>query len=145
MAGRAEGRGAGNVRDAGLQEGEGGGCGPRVLPGLFDLLQQLNAANRQAEHSSGGRSWSGVHMPLLARGGGVATGAGVYCPSRQTEEAHARRPNFSGTSSAIGIWAACRTACTSLGSAQKAATTSRVRRRSYDGVRWGARNWLMGL
>ena len=99
----------------------------------------------RTEHSSKGRSWSGVHMPLLARGGGVATGVGVCCPARQTEQAHDRRPNFSGTSSAIGIWAVCRTACTSLGSAQKAATTSRLRRRSHDGRRWGAKNWLMGL
>ena len=76
---------------------------------------------------------------------GEQTGAGVYCPVRQMEEAHARSPNFSGTRSAVGIWAACRTACTSLGNAQKAATTSRVRRRSHDGLRWGARNWLMGL
>ena len=57
----------------------------------------------RTEHSSSGRSWLGVHMPLLARGGGVATGAGMYCPARQTEEAHARRSNFSGTSSTVGI------------------------------------------
>ena len=100
---------------------------------------------RRTEHSSSGRSCSRAHMPLLARGGGLATGADVNCPERQMEEAHARRPNFSGMSSAIGIWAACRTACTSLVSAQKAATTSRVRRRSHDGLRWGGRNWLMDL
>ena len=82
---------------------------------------------------------------MLARPGGVETGAGVYCPVRQMEEAHATSPNFSRTRSAVGIWAACRTACTSLGSAQKAATTSRVQRRSHDGLRWGARNSRMGL
>ena len=99
----------------------------------------------RTEHSSSGRSWSRAHMPLLARGGGLATGADVYCPARQMEEAHARRLNFSRMSSAVGMWAACTTACTSLGSAQKVATTSRVRRRSHDGLRWGGRNWLMGL
>ena len=99
----------------------------------------------RTEHSSSGRSWSGAHMPLLARGGGVATGAHVYYLARQMEEAHARRPNFSGMSSAVGMWAACRTACTSLGSGQKAATTWRVRRWSNDGLGWGARNWQMGL
>ena len=57
----------------------------------------------RTEYSSSGRSWSGAHMPLLARGGGLATGAEAYCPERQTEEAHARRPNFSGMSSAVGI------------------------------------------
>ena len=71
------------------------------------------------------------------QGRGLATGADVNCPERQTEEAHARRPDISGMSSAFRIWAACRTACTSLGSAQKAATTSRVRRRSLVGLRWG--------
>ena len=99
----------------------------------------------RTKHSSGGRSWSGGHMPLLTSGGGLATGADVNCPERQMEEAHARRPNFSGMSSAVRIWAACRTVCTSLGSAQKAATTSRVRRRSHFGLRWGGRNWLMGF
>ena len=59
------------------------------------------------------------------------------CPERQMEEAHARRPNFSGMSSAVRISAACTTACTSLGSAQKAATTLQVRRRSHVGLRWG--------
>ena len=57
----------------------------------------------RTEHSSSGRSWSGAHMPLLARGGGLATGADVYCPATQMEEAHARRLNFSGMSSAVGI------------------------------------------
>ena len=47
MAGRGEGRGAGGVRDASLQEGEGGGRGPRVLPGLLDLVQQHHTADRQ--------------------------------------------------------------------------------------------------
>ena len=145
MAGRGEGRGAGGVGDAGLQQGEGGGCGPGVLASLLDLVQQLTAADRQDRAIRQRSQLAGVHMPLLARGRGVETRAGVYCSVRQTEEAHARRPNFSGTSSAVGMWAACRTACTSLGSAQKAATTSRVRRRSHDGLRWGARNWLMGL
>ena len=36
----------------------------------------------RTEHSSSGRSWSGAHMPLLARGGGLATGADVNCPER---------------------------------------------------------------
>ena len=84
----------------------------------------------RTEHFSSGRSYAGAHMPWLAKGGGLATVADVNCPERQMEEAHARRPNFSGMSSAVDIWAACKTACTSLGSAQKAATTSRVRRRS---------------
>ena len=99
----------------------------------------------RTQHSSIGRSWSGGHMPLLTRGGGLATGADVNCPERQMEEAHTRRPNFSGMSSAVGTGVACRTACTSLSSAQKAATTSRVRRRSHVGLRWGGRNWMMGL
>ena len=47
------------------------------------------------EHSTSGRRWSGAHMPLLARGGGLATGADVNCPERKMEEAHARRPTFS--------------------------------------------------
>ena len=71
----------------------------------------------RTEHSSSGRSWSGGDMPFLTSGGGLATRNNVNCPERQMEEAHARRPNFSGISSAVGIWAACRTACTSLGSA----------------------------
>ena len=84
-------------------------------------------------------------MPLLARGCAPVTEADVYCLPRQMEEAHATSPYFSGMSSAVGIEASCRAACTSLGSMQKAATTSRVRRRSHDGLRWGAKNWLMGL
>ena len=47
MAGRGEGRGAGCVLDASLQEDDGGGCGPRVLPGLLDLVQKLHAADRE--------------------------------------------------------------------------------------------------
>ena len=78
-------------------------------------------------------------MPLLSSGGGLATGTNVSCPETQMEDAHASSPNLSGTSSAVGFWAASRTACMSLGSAQKAATTSRVRRRSYVGLRWGSR------
>ena len=84
-------------------------------------------------------------MPLLTNGGGLATGIDVSCPERQMEEAHAKRPNFRGMSSVVGIWAVCRMACASLGSAQKAATTSRTRRRSHVGLRWGGRNWLMGF
>ena len=84
-------------------------------------------------------------MPLLARGCAPTTGADVYCLHRQMQEAHATSPYFSGMRSAVGIEASCRTACTSMGSMQKAATTSRVRRRSHDGLRWRANNWLMGL
>ena len=47
MAGRREWRGAGGVGDAGLQQGDSGGCGPRVLASLLDLMQQLHAADRQ--------------------------------------------------------------------------------------------------
>ena len=61
------------------------------------------------------------------------------------EEAHAKRPNFRGTGSVVGIWAVCRTACTPLGSAQKAATTSRTRGRSHVGLRWRGRNRLLGF
>ena len=38
--------------------------------------------NTRPEHSSSGRSWSRAHMPLLAGGGGRATGANVNCPER---------------------------------------------------------------
>ena len=69
------------------------------------------------EHSSSGHSWLGGHMPLLTNGGGLATGTYVSCPERQMEEAHARRLNLSGMSSAVRIWAAYRTAGTSLGNA----------------------------
>ena len=69
----------------------------------------------------------------------------MNCSEKQIEEAHARRPTFSGMSSAVGFLAACRTACTSLPSAQKAATTSRVRRWSHGGLLWGGRKWLMGF
>ena len=75
-------------------------------------------------------------MPLT-NGGGLATGADVTCPERQMEEAHAGRQNFSRMSSAVGIWAACRSTCRLLGSAQEAATTSGVRRRSHTGLRLG--------
>ena len=85
-------------------------------------------------------------MPLLTNGGGLATRTDVSGPERQMEDAHTKRPNFSGMSSAIRIWDACRTVCTSLGNAHKAATTSRTRRRSHVGLRWGGgRNWLMGF
>ena len=47
MAGRCERGGAGNVGDAGLQQGEGGGCGPGMLASVLDLMQQLHAADRQ--------------------------------------------------------------------------------------------------
>ena len=42
-------------------------------------------------------------MPLLTRGGGAATRADVKYPERQMEQAQARRPNFSGMSSAVVI------------------------------------------
>ena len=82
---------------------------------------------------------------MLTSGGGLATGTDVSCTEWQMEEAHAKRPNFRGMSSIIRIWAISRTACTSLGSAQKAATTSWTRRRSHVGLRWGGGNWLMGF
>ena len=47
MAGRREWGGAGGVGDAGLQHGEGGGCGLGMLASLLDLMQQLHAADRQ--------------------------------------------------------------------------------------------------
>ena len=47
MAGRREWGGAGGVGDAGLQQGEGGGCGPGMLASLIDLMQQLHAADWQ--------------------------------------------------------------------------------------------------
>ena len=67
-------------------------------------------------------------MPLLTSGAGLATVSDVSCPKRQMEEAHAKKLNFRGMSSVVGIWEVCRTACTSLGSAPKAATTSWTRR-----------------
>ena len=145
MAGRGEGTGAGGVRDAGLQQGKGGGCGPGVLAGLLDLVQQLTAADRQDRAFQQRPQLVGGPHALVGERRGSGKWGRCVLPARQTEEAHARRPNFSGTSSAVGIWAVCRTACTSSGSAQKAATTSRVRRRSHDGLRWRAKNWLMDL
>ena len=47
MAGRREWGGAGGVGDAGLQQGEGGCCGPGMLASLLNLMQQLHAADRQ--------------------------------------------------------------------------------------------------
>ena len=79
-------------------------------------------------------------MPLLTGGGGLATGIDLGCPERQMEEAHTKRPNFRGMSSVFGIGAVYRMACTSLGSAHKAATTSLTRRRSHVGLTWGGRN-----
>ena len=73
------------------------------------------------------------------------TATDVSYPERQMAEAHTRRPNFSGMSSAVGMWAALRNACTLLGSAQKAAITSRVRRRSHARLRLGGRKWMMGF
>ena len=49
MVGRGEGRGAGRVLDASLLEDDGGGCGPRVLPGLLNLVQQLHAADQEEQ------------------------------------------------------------------------------------------------
>ena len=47
MAGRCERGRAGGVGDAGLQQGESGGCGPGMLASLLDVMQQLHAADRQ--------------------------------------------------------------------------------------------------
>ena len=47
MAGRREWGGAGGVSEAGLKQGEGGGCGSGMLASLLDLMQQLHAADRQ--------------------------------------------------------------------------------------------------
>ena len=46
-------------------------------------------------------------MPLLTSAGELATGSDVSCPKRQMAEAHAKRTNFRGMSSAVGVWAVC--------------------------------------
>ena len=97
------------------------------------------------EHSSSGRIWLGGNMPLFTSGGGLSTGTDMSSPERQMEEAHANRPNFKGTSSIVRMWAVSMTVCTPSGSAQKAGTTSRTRRRSHVAVRWGGRNRPMGF
>ena len=145
MAGRGEGRGAGSVGDASLQEGDGGGCGPGVLASLLNLVQQLTAADPQDPAlQQRPQLVVGPHA-LVGKGRGSGDRGRRVLPSEADgggprQEAELQRDEFRRWD--LGC---LQTACTSLGSAQKATTTSRVRRRSHDGLRWGARNWLMGL
>ena len=74
MAGRREWRGAGGVGDAGLQQGEGGGCGPGMLASLLDLMQQLHAADRQDRALQ--------QRPQLVGGPHARVGEGRGCGNR---------------------------------------------------------------
>ena len=115
----------------------------KCSPACSNSCRSSTLRTGRIEHSSSRRNWSGRHMPLLTSGGGLATEIDVSFPKRHMQEAQAKRPDFRGMSSVVGIWFVCRMACTSLGSAHKAATTSGTRRRSHVGLRWGGRNWLM--
>ena len=70
MAGRCERGRVGGVGDAGLQQGESGGCGPGVLASLLDLMQQLHAADRQDRAFEQRPQLLGGPHALVGEGGG---------------------------------------------------------------------------
>ena len=74
MAGRRERGRVGGVGDAGLQQGESGGCGPGVLASLLDLMQQLHAADRQDRALEQRPQLLGGPHALVGEGGGCGNG-----------------------------------------------------------------------
>ena len=70
MAGWCERGRAGGVGDAGLQQGECGGCGPGMLASLLDLMQQLHAADRQDRAFEQRPQLLGGPHALVGEGGG---------------------------------------------------------------------------